>query len=371
MTVRMNAFGAEPAELVEQELQAVERVIRSGWWVLGGEVAEFEREWAKRVDAEHAVGVGNGMDAIEIGLRALNIGPGDEVITTPMTAFATVLAIVRAGAIPVLADIDADTAMLDPASVERCISPATKAVVLVHLYGQAGPVVELSALCHRHGIALIEDCAQAHGAKVEGRNVGTFGAFAAWSFYPTKNLGAVGDGGALTTSSSALAEHARVLRNYGQSVRYVHTELGMNSRLDELQAAILRVRLTYLDEWTNTRRAIAHRLAAGINHPDVRVLPLPASPERHVHHLFVVTTPRRAELMEHLVARDVECLSHYPIPVHLQGPTAGLRTDPAGLPVAEGHAETCLSLPCNPYMDDKAVQVVIDAVNLLTQPRTN
>jgi len=359
----MNGFDREPDELVARELAAIERVIRSGWWVLGGEVTRFEEEWAARVGASHAVGVANGMEAIEIALLALGIGEGDEVITTPMTAFATVLAIMRVGATPVLADIDPGSAMLDPTSVERCISERTRAVVLVHLYGQAGPVERLRELCASRGLELVEDCAQAHGALVDGRPVGSFGAVAAWSFYPTKNLGAVGDGGALTTTSEALAAKASVLRNYGQSVRYVHTELGLNSRLDELQAAVLSVRLARLDEWTVARRRVARRYVDGIRHPLVDVLPLPAQAERHVHHLFVVRSQRRDDLRDHLATAGVECLSHYPIPIHHQAPTADVRIDPEGLGVAEDHAARCVSLPCHPYLVDAEIDQVIDAVN--------
>ena len=363
MTVRMNAFSAEPEGLVREELDAVERVIRSGWWVLGTEVEAFEQAWAKQTGSAHTVGVGNGMDALEIGLRSLGIGAGDEVITTPMTAFATVLAIMRAGATPVLADIDSETAILDVASVERCLSPTTRAVVLVHLYGQVGPVGELTRLCEAHSIHLVEDCAQAHGAVHEGRPVGSFGAFGAWSFYPTKNLGTFGDGGALTTQRDDVADQARALRNYGQSVRYVHTELGLNSRLDELHAAVLRVRLTRLDDWTASRRATAHRYANEIEHPEVRVLPLPAASERHVHHLFVVTCQRRADLAEHLASSGVECLSHYPVSIHHQGPTSHLRIDPAGLPHAELHAASCLSIPCNPFLQAIDVDQVVATIN--------
>ena len=217
--ILMNDFKAEPEELRVAELAALERVLHSGWYVLGNEVKVFEAAWAKRCGAAHAVGVGNGMDAIEIGLRALNIGTGDEVITTPMTAFATVLAIIRAGAIPVLADIDPDTALLNPASVERCISAKTKAVLLVHLYGQVHNMERWTALCEKHGIALLEDCAQAHLAQWNGRVAGSFGRFGAYSFYPTKNLGALGDAGALVCNDGELARRAAVLRNYGQSVQ--------------------------------------------------------------------------------------------------------------------------------------------------------
>jgi dTDP-4-amino-4,6-dideoxygalactose transaminase len=304
------------------------------------------------------------LDAIEIGLRALGIGPGDEVITTPMTAFATVLAVLRAGATPVLADIDPGTAMLSPQSVRRCLSPHTKAVVLVHLYGQIGPVDELGALADEGGFHLIEDCAQAHGAELQGRAAGSFGAFGAWSFYPTKNLGAVGDAGALTTSRPELARTARSLRNYGQTVRYEHPLLGMNSRLDELQAAILRERLKWLRTWIARRREVAHRYADSIDNREIVPLPLPADGTRHVHHLFVVRCARRNELQKHLQAHGVASLIHYPIPVHLQESARHLRRDPRGLSAAEAHAKTCLSLPCHPGLTNEQVDRVIQAVNV-------
>lgn len=361
--IKMNEFAGEPDELVKEQVAAFERVLRSGWWVLGTEVSAFEKEWAEQVGARNAVGCANGLDAIEIGLRALGIGAGDEVITTPMTAFATTLAVIRAGAVPVLADIEGDAAMLDVASVRRCISSRTKAILLVHLYGQVGPVDELLAVAKEFGLYLIEDCAQAHGAKLRGRSAGSFGAFAAWSFYPTKNLGAIGDAGALTTDDVELAERARVLRNYGQTVRYHHGALGMNSRLDEVQAAILRVRLAYLDGWIQARRAIARRYLEGIRNPHIRTLPIPADIERHAYHLFVVTTPRRDALQSFLKEGGVESLIHYPIPIHAQAPCRDLPRDPQGLSGAEAHASTCLSLPCHPGLDVEAIGRVIDSVN--------
>ena len=361
--VRMNDFASEPEQLVRSQLRACERVLRSGWWILGNEVASFEAEWAQWLGAPHAISCANGLDAIEIGLRAMGIGHGDEVITTPMTAFATVLGILRAGATPVLADIELEGAMLDPESVERCMSPRTKAVVLVHLYGQVGPVEELTMFAESNGIALVEDCAQAHGARVEGKAAGSFGAFAAWSFYPTKNLGAIGDGGALTSQSATLAEAARSLRNYGQTVRYHHPLLGMNSRLDEMQAAILRTRMSYLDEWTARRRAIAHAYSQGISNPKVRLMRLPRERGRHVHHLFVVRSPDRVALQQHLKANGIESLIHYPIPIHAQEPCRSLARDPQGLDRAETHAKLCLSLPCHPAMGDNDVEAVIAAVN--------
>jgi len=361
--VRMNDFGGESPQLRQAELQACERVLRSGWWILGKEVSAFESEWAGWLGVPQAVGCANGLDAIEIGLRALEIGPGDEVVTTSMTAFATVLAIIRAGATPVLADIDSATAMLDVDSVERCLSPRTRAIVLVHLYGQIGPVQELQALVAGKGIHLIEDCAQAHGARLAGRSAGSFGTLAAWSFYPTKNLGAVGDGGALTTADPKLAETARSLRNYGQSKRYHHPLLGMNSRLDELQAAILRVRLQELPGWIERRREIAHRYSRDISHPALRLMRLPSDPLRHAHHLFVINCDRRDALQEHLKNSDVESLIHYPIPIHQQESCRDVACDPRGLAATETHAATCLSLPCHPGLPDAAVERVIVAVN--------
>ena len=361
--ILMNDFKAEPEELRVAELAALERVLHSGWYVLGNEVKVFEAAWAKRCGAAHAVGVGNGMDAIEIGLRALNIGTGDEVITTPMTAFATVLAIIRAGAIPVLADIDPDTALLNPASVERCISAKTKAVLLVHLYGQVHNMERWTALCEKHGIALLEDCAQAHLAQWNGRVAGSFGRFGAYSFYPTKNLGALGDAGALVCNDGELAQRAAVLRNYGQSVRYHHTEPGLNSRLDELQAALLLVRLERLDEFTERRREIAAAYRKGIANPQVRLLAAPVQQTSHVYHLFVVICKERERLAQHMKSSGVETYVHYPVPVHFQYPAKELRRDPDNLRVAEAHAAMCLSIPCHPQMSNVHVSAVIDAIN--------
>lgn len=361
--ILMNDFTAEPAALRSAELMAVERVLNSGWYVLGNEVCAFEQAWAGRCGTTHAIGVGNGMDAIEIGLRSLDIGPGDEVITTPMTAFATVLAIVRAGATPVLADIDPQTALLDPWSVERCITPQTRAVVLVHLYGQIYGMDRWVELCSRHRIVLLEDCAQAHLAEWNGRVAGNFGRVGAYSFYPTKNLGALGDGGALVSNDAALMERASVLRNYGQSERYKHPELGLNSRLDELQAALLLVRLEWLDRFTRRRREIATSYQAGLDNPLVQLLQPPENPENHVYHLFVVTCDQRDRLSTFLGERGVATLIHYPMPVHHQLPCRNIHRDPHGLSAAELHAKQCLSIPCHPQMSDADVAHVIVAVN--------
>jgi len=361
--IPMNGFQREAPALRQRELAAVERVQRSGWYILGNEVREFENEWARAVGTAHAVGVGNGMDAIEIALRALGIGPGDEVITTPMTAFASVLAILRAGAAPVLADIDPATAQMSLASARRCLGPRTKAVLLVHLYGHALRLDQWRQFCDVAGLVLVEDCAQAHLARWDGTFAGAWGQVGAFSFYPTKNLGALGDGGALTTADAALAETARQLRNYGQSARYHHPLLGLNSRLDELHAAILRERLTVLEEYTARRRRIARAYRTGIANPALRLLAEPHEEANHVYHLFVLCCEQRDRLAEHLRARGVESLIHYPIPVHEQPPCTAMRRDPHGLAAAERHARSCISIPGNPQLTDDEVSSVIRALN--------
>lgn len=366
--ILMNDFKAEPPALREAMQAAAARVFESGWYVLGHELEAFEREWAATCGVDYAVGVGNGMDAIEIALRALDIGPGDEVITTPMTAFATVLAILRAGATPVLADIDPDTALLSMDSAERCLTPQTRAVVLVHLYGQIRNMRAWVDWCAQQGVALVEDCAQAHLASQNGMTAGAFGAAGAYSFYPTKNLGAIGDGGMLVTRDEALAKRAATLRNYGQSVRYHHPELGLNSRLDEIQAAILSARRQWLAEFTQRRREIAEAYRLGIVHLDVWLLAAPEAASAHVYHLFVVCCEARDALQAHLQAHGIQTLIHYPIPVHQQPPCLDMRRDPQGLGHSEYHAARCLSLPCHPQMNDLDTAAVIAAVNAFVAP---
>lgn len=365
--ILMNDFKAEPAELREAMLGAVRRVLDSGWYVLGKEVVAFESQWAAACGVAHGVGVGNGMDAIEIALRALNIGPGDEVITTPTTAIATVLAILRAGATPVLADIDPETALLSIASAQRCVSPKTKALVLVHLYGQVRGMDEWTAFCVANGIALIEDCAQAHLATWRGKVAGSFGAAGAYSFYPTKNLGAPGDAGMVVTQDKVIAERSGRLRNYGQSVRYLHPELGMNSRLDEIHAAMLAERMNWLPEFTERRRQVANAYRDGIRNSDVQMLAPPEEPSAHVYHLFVITCQKRDALLAHLQKHQIQSLIHYPVPVHKQDSCLGIARDPQGLSNSERFAAMCLSLPCHPQMTDKDVAAVMAAVNSFEQ----
>lgn len=359
----MNDFKAEPIELQDAMVRATARVIESGWYVLGEEVAGFEKQWSQACGVKNGIGVGNGMDAIEIALRSLKIGQGDEVITTPMTAFATVLAIYRAGAIPVLGDIDSETGLLTQESTERCISKRTKAVLLVHLYGQIRNMITWCDFCESRDIMLIEDCAQAHLASMNDKFAGSFGRAGAYSFYPTKNLGAPGDAGMLVTNDNKLAEQVGRLRNYGQSVRYHHPELGLNSRLDEIQAAILSERLKWLPEFTHRRQEIALAYRSGIKNPAVQLMAEPEDVDSHVYHLFVITCRQREELQKHLIENGIQTLIHYPVPVHKQKPCLSIQRDPKGLLSSESHAATCLSLPCHPQMSDQDVWTVIDSVN--------
>ncbi|MBW4521206.1 MAG: DegT/DnrJ/EryC1/StrS family aminotransferase [Scytolyngbya sp. HA4215-MV1] len=361
--ILMNDFKAEPEALLQQELAAVERVLRSGWYVLGHEVKQFEARWAEQCGVSFAVGVGNGMDALEIGLRTLQIGVGDEVITTPMTAFATVLAVLRAGATPVLADIDPETALLDLHSVERCLSPRTKAVLLVHLYGQVRQVDRWIDFCAGTGVHLLEDCAQAHLARWQGKTAGSLGTWGAYSFYPTKNLGAIGDGGAIVTQNAAIDQQARILRNYGQSQRYHHPQAGLNSRLDELQAALLSTRLAWLEAFTQRRQTIAQAYFAHIHNPQIRLLAEPLALENHVYHLFVLQCTERDRLSAYLTEQGIANLAHYPVPIHQHPPCLHLQRDPQGLLAAETHAANCLSIPCQPQMSDLDVTHVIEVLN--------
>jgi dTDP-4-amino-4,6-dideoxygalactose transaminase len=361
--ILMNDFRADPESLLQQELAAAERVIRSGWYVLGQEGKNFEKAWAETCGTQFAVGVGNGMDAIEVGLRAIGIGAGDEVITTSMTAFATVLAILRAGATPVLADIDQSTALLSFDSVQRCLSSKTKAVLLVHLYGQVGDMDRWLHLCNQAQVHLLEDCAQAHLAKWNNQTVGGFGTWGAYSFYPTKNLGAIGDAGALVTQSEDIACQARLLRNYGQSDRYHHPDLGVNSRLDEMQAALLTVRLSWLNKFTIRRQEIAHQYYQNICNPVIDLLVPPQSRSNHVYHLFVVRCQKPKNLIQSLQQQGIAALQHYPIPVHHQPPCKDVRCDPGGLENTENHANQCVSLPCHPHLKDEDIAKVINVVN--------
>lgn len=365
-----NLTSLEP-ELHREIEQAVQRVLRRGWFVLGPEVDAFETAFANYCGVEHAVAVANGTDAIELALRAAGIGPGDEVITVAHTAVATVAAVERAGAKPVLVDIEPVSYTMDPAAAEAAVSPRTRALVPVHLYGHPADLAPLARLADRHGLALIEDCAQAHGARYAGRRVGSFGKLAAFSFYPTKNLGACGDGGAVVTNDSRLAERLKRLRNYGQVDRYHHMERGVNSRLDDMQAAVLSAKLAYLDRHNAERR----RLAA-IYSDNLREVAIPreragAAPIEHVYHLYVARHADRDYLREALGHRGIGTLVHYPIPVHLQPAYADLGYQRGDLPVTERIAAEILSLPLYVGLTTDQIERVAAAVSELAREATH
>jgi dTDP-4-amino-4,6-dideoxygalactose transaminase len=336
---------------------AIHRVVERGWFVLGPELEAFEQEFGRACQAAHAVGVGTGTDALAIALRALDIGAGAEVITSPLSAAYTALAIVAAGARPVFADIDRSRLTLDPAAVAAAVTPRTAAIMPVHLYGQAADMPALMAVAERHGLAVVEDCCQAHLATCAGRPVGSFGAAAAYSFYPTKNLGALGDAGALTTGDVALAARAKRIRNGGQTDRYHHDEIGINSRLDEMQAAVLRARLPFLPDWTERRRALAREYRAAL--ADVGAVNVPPQhDDGHVYHLFPVLSSARTLVRDHLTAAGVETLVHYPVPLHRQ---RAVQTHD-NCPLADRVCAQVFSLPLHPALGRDAVQHVAAAL---------
>ncbi len=350
------------ARYADELKAAAARVIDAGWYVLGQELAAFEEEFASYCGAAHAVGVGNGLDALSLILRGYRelgvLREGDEIIVPANTFIATFLAISQNHLVLVPVEPDPVTFNMDTASVEKAIGPRTRAIMAVHLYGQLADMAALQTLAHRYGLLLIEDAAQAHGATVQGRRAGAFGDAAAFSFFPTKNLGALGDGGAVVTSDTRLAERIRALRNYGSEGKYHHLYQGVNSRLDELQAALLRVKLGYLDEEIALRRAVARRYLQGIDNPLI-VLPTVVSDEQHVWHLFVVRSPQRDALQAHLLRHGIHTQIHYPVPPHRQPAYATLGD--ACLPVSERlHAEV-LSLPMGPALDTASVERVIAA----------
>jgi dTDP-3-amino-3,4,6-trideoxy-alpha-D-glucose transaminase len=347
-----------PREDAPAVRQAIDRVIASGWFVLGPEVQAFEREFAAACGATCAVGVGNGTDAIALALRALGIGPGDEVITAAISAAYTALAVMMVGARPVFADIDPQRYTIDPDAVSSAVTSRTRVILPVHVYGQAADMEAIARIASRHHLAIVEDCCQAHLATAGGRPVGTLGTAGAFSFYPTKNLAALGDGGAVVTNDRALADRIARLRNGGQIDRYRHQEAGVNSRLDEMQAAILRARLPLLSGWTARRRSRAAVYRAALAGAAV-TLPFEAD-SGHVYHLFVVRHARRGALQSHLASNGIETLVHYPLPVPEQPALAG--TNPASCPRAAAACAEVLSLPLNPDTTDRQIEDVAAAV---------
>ncbi len=333
-------------EQLKNELhEAADRVLNSGWYILGPELEAFEAAFAAYHNVAHAAGVANGTDAIELALRAAGIGPGDEVITVAHTAVATVCAVEQTGATPVMVDIDPLTYTMSIAAAEAAITAGTKVLLPVHLYGHPADVSALRVLADRHNLLLIEDCAQAHGARLNGRLVGTWGHMGTFSFYPTKNLGAYGDGGAVITNDPAYADKLKRLRNYGQTSRYVHQERGINSRLDEMQAAILSVKLAHLDHHNAERNTLAGLYKQTLQESKSISLPYAAPNVDHVYHLYVVRVPGRDRVMEALKTQGVGTLIHYPVPVHRQQAYADLGYKEGSLPETEQAASEIMSLP--------------------------
>jgi dTDP-4-amino-4,6-dideoxygalactose transaminase len=353
---------AAPYRELRREIdEAVGRVLSGGWYLLGAELQLFEQEFARHVGTRHCVGVANGLDALRLALLAMEIGPGDEVIVPSHTFIATWLGVSQTGAVPVGVEVDPASYDLDPARIEEAITPRTRAIVPVHLYGQPARMDEIRAIAARHGLRVLEDAAQAHGARFRGAPAGGLGDAAAWSFYPGKNLGAMGDGGAVTTDDDVLADRIRALRNYGSTVKYVHDVAGYNSRLDDLQAAILRVKLRHLEAWNARRREVAERYLASLADCGL-VLPETAPDVEPSWHLFVVRVPDRDALQRALKSDGVETLIHYPVPPHRQGAYRALELRAGGYPIAERLAAEVLSLPIGPHIAPEAQEVVVRAV---------
>jgi dTDP-4-amino-4,6-dideoxygalactose transaminase len=344
---------------LKQELdEAIARVVSSGWFIGGGECEQFEADYATYCGANHAIGVANGLDALHLALRAMDVGPGDEVIVPSNTYIATWLAVSQCGATPVPVEPDAHTYNIDPALIEAAITPRTKVILPVHLYGQPADMDPILTIARKHGLRVLEDGAQAHGARYKGKRLGAHGDAVAWSFYPGKNLGAMGDGGAITTNDAELADRLRVLRNYGSRVKYVNEVQGYNSRLDPLQAAILRVKLAHLDEWNARRSAIAQIYTEGLTESG---LILPYTPEwaDSAWHLYVVHSPAREALQVRLATAGISTLVHYPIPPHMQAAYAGLGMAADALPLARQLAEEVSSLPIGPHLSKQEQREVI------------
>ncbi len=340
---------------------AIARTLDNCSFCLGPDVAQFEKDFAVFCGAQHALGFNSGTSALHVAMRLLGVGPGDEVITTPYTFIATSWAISYCGAKPVYVDIDDATFNLDPNLIERAITPRTKAVLPVHLYGQPFDVDAVAAICRKHKLPFVEDAAQAHGAKFKGKTVGSLGDIACFSFYPAKNLGACGEGGALVTNNAALAARAKALREHGSTVRYHHDEVGYNYRLEGIQGAVLGVKLKHLGRWTRERQRVADRYAELLGDTPLK-LPVVAAGNESAWHLYTVRHPRREELKKFLDANGIGNAVHYPLPLHLQKVYAPLGHQPGDFPVAEKAARECLSLPMFPELTDAQIQRVAAVV---------
>jgi len=345
-------------------MEGIKSLLERGDFILGEDVEWFEAAFAAYCECDHGVGVASGLDALKLILRAMNIGPGDEVITVSHTFIATALAISSVGATPVLIEVDPNMYTMDPQAIHAAITERTQAIIPVHLYGQPADLEPIMQIAREHGLKVIEDACQAHGARYEDRRAGSVGDAAAFSFYPGKNLGAFGDGGAVTTNDGKLAERIRTLRNYGSSKKYVHDEQGENSRLDTLQAMVLGVKLKYLDDWNEARCIAAERYTDRLRGVGDIMTPVVRENSEHIFHLYVVQTKQRNELQHYLKTKGVDCLIHYPVPVHLQKAYANQDWNRDSLAFTERLATRVLSLPLFPGITEEQVYYVCDMIRL-------
>ena len=358
--IKFNNFNTE-YNFIKSEIDAsIARVISSGWYILGTELSNFEKLFSKYLSANYCVGVGSGTDALTISLMSLSIGKGDEVITTSLTAYPTIIGILNSGAKPVLVDVYKSNALMDVEQIEAKINKKTKAIMPVHLYGQSCDMNMIKKIAKKHNLTVVEDCAQATGALCKGKKIGTIGDCGAFSFYPTKNLGSYGDGGAIITNSEEVYLKAKLYRNYGQEDKYNHTVNGLNSRLDEIQAAVLATKLKFLDSWNQKRRKIAKKYSTELETVDF----LKNDPDSlHVHHLYVVKSNNRDKLMNHLTKNGVEALIHYPLPINKQ--KAFFKMGNGTYKNADKITKQILSLPINPWLKDDEINSIIEIINSL------
>ncbi|RYF85219.1 MAG: DegT/DnrJ/EryC1/StrS family aminotransferase [Chitinophagaceae bacterium] len=362
MKIPFLSFAGMHDPIKEELRQAFEDVLDSNWFVLGKQVENFEAAYASFNKVAHAVGISNGLDAIHIALKTLNVGSGDEVIVPSNTYIATLLAVSFVGAKPVLVEPDINTYNIDPGKIEAAITKATKAIIPVHLYGQICEMDRIMQIAIKHKLFVIEDNAQAHGALLNGQMTGSFGHINATSFYPGKNLGALGDAGGITTNDAGLAAQAKVLRNYGSQKKYYNETIGHNMRLDELQAALLSVKLPHLMHWSEQRQQIAAWYNAQLQNVGDVVLPTVSHASKHVYHLYVIRTKQRDALQQWLNEKGVGTLIHYPVPAHLQQAYQSLNFSKGDFPIAEEIADTCLSLPLWPGITEQEVQYVSEQI---------
>lgn len=363
MTVPFASFRPMHDELRQQLEQAYNKVMDSSYFILGKECKAFEEEFAAYCGAKYCVGVANGLDALFLILKAMDIGEGDEVIVPSNTFIATALAVSYTGATPVFVEPELKSYNMDPARLEAAITDQTKAVIAVHLQGRPADMDRILQIAGKYGLKVIEDAAQAHGVRYKGKKVGTFGDAAGFSFYPGKNLGALGDGGAVVTNNRELADKVRAIGNYGSNQKYSHIYKGVNSRLDELQAAFLRVKLTQLDKWNDARTAIAKKYFAGIQNEKIALPPKPDGDFGHIYHVFAIRCRERDALEQYLADLGVGTVKHYPVPMHLQDCYADLGYKRGDFPIAEEISDTIISLPMFYGMTDAQVQYVIDVIN--------